>query len=344
MSPLDEPYHTASHVSKKMQTELSKKRSWFNVFHKQIISRIDESVYSVLYSTSQGRPNASIRLLIGMRILKEGQGITDRQLFESCTYHLMYREALGLVNLADPLPCPATYYNFFNACYKYEQERGINLLGLTFASVTKDQVFTFKVDGKSVRMDSKLIQSNIAFTNRLHLFLDVLMNFYKSISAAEKAFLPSQTNVLLTELVKKKSGTHIYELTKQQGKDLFSQLGPVGGQLCKLPTDKTTEAYELLSRFMSEHFVIENQDNDGQSQKQEVQAELPIPLNAKESSAVNKQIEEKIVALDQPVNGGSSLQSIHDPDAGYRNKEGSKRQIVKGYVTNVTETCEPEED
>lgn len=352
MSPLEEPYHTASHLNSKMQNELSKPRSWFNVFHREIISRIDESIYSVLYSQSQGRPNASVRVLLGMRILKEGQGITDRQLFESCGYHLLYRQALGLVNLTDPLPSPATYYNFFNACYRYEQQEGISLLGLTFACITKDQIFKFKVKGKTVRMDSKLVQSNIAFTNRLHLFLDVLIQFYKSLSSVEKTFLSSQTNSFLSELVKKKSGAHIYELTKEEGKDLFSQLGPIGFQLIKLPTNEKTKAYQLLKRFMNEHFILEEQDiedtsppddSDRDASKQPIEDTQQVNTD-KQVATTKEQISDKIVALDKPVNGGSSLQSIHDPEAGYRNKEGSKRQIVKGYVTNVTETCQPDED
>ena len=336
-------YHTASHIHPHLRGGLSDAKSWSNVFHKEITSRINESIYSVLYSADQGRPNASIRVLISMRILKEGQGITDRQLFESCRYHLLYRQALGLVNLSDALPSEATYYNFFKACFEYFNETGIDLLAQTFSCVTKHQVFELKVNGESIRMDSKLIQSNIAFASRLQLFLDVLFKFYKSLTFLEQSSLSQQTQEVLNELIKKKSSTHLYKLSKEEGKDLFTQLGPIGFQLIDLNTDPRTDAYQLLSRFMSEHFLVEENEQDHSSQQGPSQQPSSTEIGNQAKEGISNQVEKKVIALAKPVNGGSSLQSVHDPEASYRNKEGSKKQIIKGYVTNVTETCHPDE-
>lgn len=49
----------------------------------------------------QRLPNASIRVLVGMMSLKEGQGWSDEQLFEQCRYNLLVRSALGVMNLTD---------------------------------------------------------------------------------------------------------------------------------------------------------------------------------------------------------------------------------------------------
>ncbi|MBK7637290.1 MAG: transposase [Saprospiraceae bacterium] len=37
---------------------------------------------------SQGRPNAPIRVLIGMMVLKEAFGLSDEKIFEDCRYNL----------------------------------------------------------------------------------------------------------------------------------------------------------------------------------------------------------------------------------------------------------------
>lgn len=66
--------------------------------------RVDESIFSVLYTEGQGAPNASIRVLVGMMILKEGQGWSDEQLFENREYNLLIRSVLGLMSLEDAEP------------------------------------------------------------------------------------------------------------------------------------------------------------------------------------------------------------------------------------------------
>ena len=61
---------------------------WHNQFRTQIISRIDESIFSVLYSQKMGAPNSPIVLLVGMMVLKEAFGWSDSQLFEQCRFNL----------------------------------------------------------------------------------------------------------------------------------------------------------------------------------------------------------------------------------------------------------------
>lgn len=59
-----------------------------NVFYREVTCRIDESIFSVLYCSDNGRPNASVRRLIAMMVLKEGEGWTDEQLFEGCNFDM----------------------------------------------------------------------------------------------------------------------------------------------------------------------------------------------------------------------------------------------------------------
>ena len=54
-----------------------KNDSWHNQFRNHVVMRVDESIFSVLYTEGNGAPNASIRVLVGMMILKEGQGWSE---------------------------------------------------------------------------------------------------------------------------------------------------------------------------------------------------------------------------------------------------------------------------
>lgn len=48
-----------------------KNDSWHNQFRKQVVMRVDETVFSVLYTRRKGAPNISLRLLVGMMILED---------------------------------------------------------------------------------------------------------------------------------------------------------------------------------------------------------------------------------------------------------------------------------
>ena len=55
--------------------------AWHNQFRNQVTMRIDESIFEPLYNKGMGTPNASIRILISMMILKEAEGLSDQKLF-----------------------------------------------------------------------------------------------------------------------------------------------------------------------------------------------------------------------------------------------------------------------
>lgn len=89
------------------------KNGWHMLFYQEVFLIINEKIFSVLYnSQNHGTPNSSIRILIGMMILKEAQGLSDQQLFEQCRFNLLTRSSLGLINLTDVIPSESTYYLF----------------------------------------------------------------------------------------------------------------------------------------------------------------------------------------------------------------------------------------
>jgi transposase len=76
---------------------------------------------------------------------------------------------------------------------EHENERSENLLEKTFETVTKGQVVDFDVSGKSIRMDSKLMGSNIAWLSRYELIHETLRLFCQDVK--ETLFTDALTTV-----------------------------------------------------------------------------------------------------------------------------------------------------
>ncbi|MGN9062762.1 transposase, partial [Segatella copri] len=76
--------------SMQLGSRASKKYSdpnaWHNQFYSLVTTKIDEEIFKPLFPEGKksGRPNASIRILVAMSVLKEGFGCSDEDLFEKC--------------------------------------------------------------------------------------------------------------------------------------------------------------------------------------------------------------------------------------------------------------------
>lgn len=143
--------------------------SWFNKFYKFVVCLIDETVFEPLYSTNMVTPNAPIRVLVGMHTIKEGMGWSNRQLEEALLFNLAVRRALGFVNIDDTVPAMSSYYLWRKKTAEYDIANGVNLMSQSFHQVAADQMKLLQISGSSVRMDNKLIGSNIASYTRYEI-------------------------------------------------------------------------------------------------------------------------------------------------------------------------------
>jgi hypothetical protein len=297
-----------SQVSPKKSKKLEDPKAWHNVFYHQITQQIDESPYSVLYSEEMGRPNSPIRILLSMMILKEGQGWTDEQLYEECMFNLKIMLALGLQNIDEDIPSASTYYEFKNRVERYERQNQENLLEQSFRHITKGQVIKYKVSGKQIRMDSKLLQANIARCNRLQLILGVIKKFYRTLSEGSIKHIRKKYDKALLERISSQTPTNItYVLKEGEKKKMLKDLGFLTRKLVNLYNDTHSSYYETLCRMYQEQYEYEDK-----------------PTQPKDPNDIDT----------------GSLQSAHDPEAAYRSKgSGSGKQQVSGYHANITETC-----
>ena len=277
---------------------------WHNLFRQHITTGIDEDLFSVLFSETMGRPNAPLRLIIGMMILKEGHGWSGARLFEESQFNILVMSALGLNNINDEIPSPSTYYAFRKALMEYQMNHGRDLVGECFEAMGKKQMELFGLSGRKLRMDSKLVGSNIVKSSRLHLILSCMLLFYKSLSVERRALLSEEDREWLENLFSRKSvGQILFNLDSEEKSKLLLASGALIYRLIVLYQESDSEKYRFIVRVFEEQYSRE---------------------------------EEKIVLRPNEDMKANYLQSPHDEDAEFRNKGGNKTQ---GYSVNLTETC-----
>jgi hypothetical protein len=345
-------------MDKRAQKRYEDRNAWHNRFREQITNKIDEELFRGLFSEENGAPNAPIRILVGMMILKEGRGISDENLFEDARFNMLTRSALGLLNMDDYPPVESTYYLLRQRIVEYEQGTGINLMERAFKGLTKEQAVTFEVSGKHVRMDSKLLGSNIAWYSRYGIVHETIGLFYRANEEAIGGKLKEKEIGQIKELLGESGSAVTYRSTKAEVEKKFEEIGALAYVLVK--SFKGLEGqreYGILKRVFEEQYKIEQSeggkktvaapkdkgetiistwaDNENREtvapQSEENNAGAVAEQNEKEAAG------QTVVAKEKEEVSAQSVQNPHDPDCHYRTKSGS---AVKGYSVNVTETCD----
>ena len=294
---------TNSLLSGKSLSIYEDESAWHNIFRQQVTMRIDEEIFRPLYCTNNGAPNAPVRILVAMMILKEAEGISDEKLFENCRFNMLIRSATGLMNADDQVPSDSTYYLFRRKIYDYAKETGINLFEKVFSQITKAQCVDFDVSGKSCRMDSKLLGSNIAWLSRYELVHESLRIFYQQ--ARESSRLTASLKTRLDELLKIKGNKIVYRSTSCELKSKMQKTGILVNEVLLLFHDSSSEQYRILKQVFNEQYILSE--------------------------------DKVVIAKEKEEISAKSIQSPHDEDCDFRNKDGNKK---KGYSVNVTESCD----
>ncbi len=278
--------------------------SWSGAFYREFFSRLDESPFAILYADCPSRPNIPVNVLVGLEYLKAGNGWTDEEMLDNFGYNSQVRYALGFRQLGDGDFEPRTLYYFRERLSRYMQETGINLLDQAFEQVTDQQLAAYHLKTGKQRMDSTQIASNIRSMSRLQLLVEVLQRVFRMLTEEEQGHYAEE----FAPYIQGHAGQYVYHI---KGQDTNEHLQKIGELMAVLLVDLEARyaqepVYKMFERVFSEHFRIEEKV-------------LKIKL-AEELSA-------------------SSLQSPDDLEATYRRKN---KKSYKGYVANLTETCDPE--
>ena len=285
-----------------MEDELS----WHNEFYRNVLLNIDEEILRPLFvDGNMGAPTKQLRILIAMRMLKEGRGCSDEQLYENVRFNLVWRQAVGLFNINDECPSIDSYYMLFRRIAEYEQNNPehVNLYKKIYQDLTAKQIKKYKIAGRTIRMDSKLIGSNIAWFSRYEIIHET---FRKQVPEQEAMRISDQLyrQKALDFLAEDASKT-VY---RSDDETLGQRLLDLGIVISHILAMRGEGEVSLLHRVFHEQYDV---DKDG-----------------------------NITVRDKKLVSATSVQNPNDPDAAYRSKGGKK---VKGYSTNITETCDEED-
>jgi hypothetical protein len=295
----------ASELPEKQRKRLE--NSWAGTFYKEFFSRIDEQSFAVLYSEKDSRPNVPVNVLVGLEALKAGFGWSDQELYENYCYSLQVRYALGYDRLGDGDFEIRSLYYFRERLSKYNAEQSVNLLEKAFEQITDAQIVDLKVRTGMQRMDSTQIASNIVSASRLRLLVEAVQRVERILNEADRARL----NETLAPYIKDSAGHYTYRVKGKEAQQ--EHLQKVGQSIHALLQELKSEyadklAYQVLERIFAENFNL-----------------LETGPRAKENTEISS----------------ACLQSVDDLEATYRTKGTGH---YKGYVANITETCDPENE
>jgi len=283
------------------------KGSWSESFYRDFFCRLDEEIFSVLYASEPSRPNVPINVLVGLEVIKAGFGWSDEELFENFCFNLQVRHALGYDRLGDGDFAIRTLYYFRERLSKHYLETGVNLLKQAFEQVTDIQIEELQVRTGMQRMDSTQIASNIVNASRLRLLVEAIQRVYRVMSTVDQERLAE----VYAPYIQGTAGQYTYRVKGKQGiQEHLQQTGTVIHHLLSVLKDGYANelAYQVLDRIFTDNFKL---------------------------------VEEKVRPKEDEEIESGSLQSIDDLEASFRTK-GNKN--YKGYVVNLSETCDTEND
>jgi len=294
-----------SELSEKQRLRLE--QSWAGTFYQEFFSRMDEETFSVLYSDLPSRPNVPVNVLVGLEALKAGFGWSDQELYEHFCYDLQVRYALGLDRLGDGDFEIRTLYYFRERLSKHNLDKNENLLEKAFEQITDAQIMDLKVRTGMQRMDSTQIASNIVSASRLQLLVAAIQRVERILNEADQARLAET----FAPYIKDSAGHYTYRVKGPEA--VQEHLQKIGQTIHALLADlKNTyaaeSAYQVLERIFADNFHL-----------------LESGPKAKENKELTS----------------GCLQSVDDLEATYRTKGTGH---YKGYVANLTETCDPENE
>jgi len=292
-------------------------KSWAAPFRERVLPLIDEEAFRDAFSSTTGRPNKSIRLLVALHLLKEWNDLTDEQVIDHLEYNLQWHYALGIESGPAHI-CQKTLHNFrvlLNTNKRAQQ---------VFTDVT---IGLSKMDGVGLqrqRLDSTHVLSNIAVLTRLALFVETVAHFLKDLRkeapASYESLAPGYGHRYLD-----REG-YFSDAKREQARRRLPVVAQDVYELMVAFKDddlvSSLPAFELLKRLFEEQCEIIDDADGGDGDGSTTDA----------GAGDAGQGRTRVKPRDPKSIPSSSLQSPHDPDVTYGHKG-------KGYEVQVSETC-----
>lgn len=275
-------------------------------FFTEIFCKIDESLFSVLYSNKKSRPNTPVNQLVGALILKHLNNWTYSELFTNLNFNLLTRHALGINTIDAEVFCEASIFNFQNKLLEHLTTTNEDLMEKVFCQLTAEQIEAWDINTSVQRGDSFLVGSNIVDYSQLHLLVETLNRLRRILTDEDKEQLDEE----LKRYTQYSSSNYVFQVKKEA---LNRELEQIGRLYVRIHAELDAQVYEHRKAYMTFKRVMEEHFEIGPIDKIEV-----------------KSLQEL---------GSGRLMSPDDSEATFRDKHG---QGSKGYVTHISETVNPE--
>lgn len=315
--------------------------SWAHSFRTLVLPLIDEELFRESFHDSNGRPNKSIRLLVGLHILKEMNDLTDAEVIDALEFNLQFHYALGEEPRTAHV-CQKTLHN--HRLLMLESDRARQVM----EGVTRGLA---EADGLSLgrqRLDSTHVMSNIAVLTRLGLFVETVTTFLRSL----RRELPAKMELIDPDYIHRyldREGYFADAKRKQARRRLRAVASDMYRLVVAFEADRevsSLDAFGLLKRLFEEQCEVVASDTPDEApvavpRVSDELADEPLseeedddaPVEQAPTGSMDDEGLAPIRLREGKEISSGSLQSPHDPDATYGHKG-------KGYEVQVAETCE----
>lgn len=145
-------------------------KSWYNQFFEDVTSRINEGIFSIIADKENSKPNNSVRVLVGMLILKEAFDYSDSELFDKVKHDFSFQKALGLNGLVSR----KVYSAFCHRLFIYERQEGRNLITECFIALNGNRSINVQRLINKVKVDSATIFTHVVHQEIYGLMIEAL--------------------------------------------------------------------------------------------------------------------------------------------------------------------------
>jgi hypothetical protein len=288
-------------------------RDWPGQFRRHALPLIREELFRELYCENNGRPNAALRMVVGVLVLKEMHDLTDEEALGELDYDTRWQVALEL-RPEEAHCCQKTLHNFRAKLLENGKAQQL------FEEMTAGMLKALGLSVERQRLDSTHIVSNIARLTRLRLFCETLRMFLRELKK-EKPKKYERVGESLRGRYVKEDGkeTDYHDARSEQSRRRMNVAArDVYRLVDRFKGDEEVRglgSFKILLRLYFEQCELsprapapEEDDADAE--------EAVVPVKVKESAEVSS----------------ASLQTPHDVDVTYSGHKG------KGYEVQVSET------
>jgi len=295
------------------QQEARLGKSWAPAFHDDALPLINENDFAELYHRSHGAPNKSVRMLVGMLILKEMFDLTDEETLDALHFDLRWHVALGL-DASEAHCCQKTLHSF--RLKLIESEKGPQL----FEDLTGKIIAALGLDTSKQRMDSTHICSNLATLSRLGICCETMRVFLRKLKKeAPDDFEKVPVSLRRRYLKEDGVATGYDDGNREQSR---RRLPVAARDLYRLTElfrgDETIgkwESYQLLVRALEEQCEVVARPQEPKADDDDA-GEAPIPVKPRDPKNLRS----------------NAMPSPHDPDPTFGKKGvGHELQLAETF-------------